>query len=74
MSEVLSVKIPKEIKRRMKQVPVKWSEVIRRAIEDKIREHERAQAVEQFLSTARNAPTINEGTTTSLIRKMREES
>jgi hypothetical protein len=74
MSEVLSVKIPKETKKRMKQVPVKWSEVIRHAIEEKIREHERSQAVDAFLATAKNAPRVPEGMTTRLIRKIREES
>ncbi|HEY4673102.1 MAG TPA: hypothetical protein VIH03_02955 [Nitrososphaerales archaeon] len=74
MSEVLSVKVPKETKRRMKQVPMKWSEIIRRAIEEKLQEYERSKAVENFMDTIKEAPKVPKGTAVSTIRKMREES
>lgn len=74
MSEVLSVKVPKEIKKRMKQVPLKWSEVIREAIQEKLREYERSKAIENFLEVTKDAPKLPAGTSVSIIRKMREES
>ena len=74
MSEVLSVKVPKETKRRMKQVPMKWSEIIRRAIEEKLQEYEKSKAVENFMEAIKDAPKLPKGSAVSTIRKIREES
>ena len=58
----------------MKQVPMKWSEIIRRAIEEKLQEYERSKVVENFMDTIKEAPKVPKGTAVSTIRKMREES
>lgn len=48
-SAVVSVKVPKRIKEKMRTIDVRWSEVLRKAIELKIKEHERKKAVADFL-------------------------
>ena len=58
----------------MKEVPMKWSEIIRRAIEEKLQEYERSKAVENFMAAIKEAPKLPNGTAVSTIRKMREES
>lgn len=40
----LSIRIPEETKRKMKEVDVDWSDYIRNAIEEKIRETQRKKA------------------------------
>lgn len=74
MSEVLSVKVPKEIKKKMKQVPIRWSEIVRKAIEEKLRDYERVRAVENFANVTKRAPKISKGVSVSTVRKMRKES
>ena len=43
MSELLTVRIPRALKEKMKKYNVNWSEVVRRSIERKIRELDRAE-------------------------------
>ena len=46
MSAKITVRVPLELKRRMERYPdVNWSEVVRRAIEEKLRELEVEQAL-----------------------------
>lgn len=75
-TEVVSVKVPKRVKEKMRSVDVKWSEVLRKAIEVKIKEHERKQAVANFLEfRARSKVPKNKTPYTSetLVRETREE-
>lgn len=44
----LSVRIPEETKKKMKEVDIDWSDYIRRAIEEKIRETRRKKAAESM--------------------------
>ena len=53
---------------------MKWSEIIRRAIEEKLQEYERSKAVENFMAAIKEAPKLPNGTAVSTIRKMRGES
>ncbi|MEM3065357.1 MAG: hypothetical protein QW177_08285 [Candidatus Nitrosotenuis sp.] len=42
---VVSVKVSKRTKKKMHAINIKWSEVLRKAIENKIREYERKQGI-----------------------------
>ncbi|UVS68326.1 hypothetical protein NWT39_10500 [Nitrososphaera viennensis] len=44
----LSVRIPEETKKKMKEVDIDWSEYIRTAIEDKIRESRRKKVADSM--------------------------
>ncbi|MGQ9469709.1 MAG: type II toxin-antitoxin system VapB family antitoxin [Nitrososphaerales archaeon] len=47
-TSVITVKIPKELKERMKEVDVNWSEYIRSTIIKKVEEHELRNASEKL--------------------------
>lgn len=74
---VVSVKVPKLIKAKMRTMDVKWSEVLRKAIELKIKEHERKAAVSDFLEfrTKAKVPKNKSASHSSeaLVRETREE-
>lgn len=73
---VVSVKVPKRIKEKMRSIDIKWSEVLRKAIEAKIKEHERKQAVAGFLEFRTKAKVPKNKTSYTsevLIRQTREE-
>jgi hypothetical protein len=73
---VVSVKVPKRIKEKMRSIDVRWSEVLRKAIEIKIKEHERKQAVANFLEfrTKSKVPKNKTSYTSEvLVRETREE-
>jgi len=74
MQETVSVKVPKEIKKKMKRLPIKWSEVIRKAIEREISVYERKKAVKDLIGFVAEAPKVQKGTSTKIIKEVREES
>jgi len=58
--EVVSIKVPKEIKKLMKRTNVKWSEYLREVIENKIREElakEASKKLDEIKSRAKPVPT-----------------
>ena len=73
---VVSVKVPRRIKEKMRSIDVRWGEVLRKAIEAKIKEHERKQAVAGFLEfrTKSKVPKNKTAYTSEvLVRETREE-
>ena len=74
---VVSVKVPKRIKEKMRSMEgVVWSKVLRKAIETKIREHERKEAVAGFLAFKAKSRTPKNRTVDSsevLVKETREE-
>jgi len=74
MQVAVSFKVPKELKDRMKTIPVRWSAVVREAIEREIARHERQEAVRGLLKLAEQAPSVPPGTVAKALREMREEA
>lgn len=73
MQETVSVKVPKDLKKKMKKLPIKWSEVIRKTIEREISIYERRKVVKDLLGLASSAPKVPKGTSTKIIKEIREE-
>jgi len=48
MSSTFTVRIPRELKEKMKKLPVEWSEEIRRFIEEKVKRLELMGAIEEI--------------------------
>ncbi|MBC7114480.1 MAG: hypothetical protein H5T47_02485, partial [Archaeoglobi archaeon] len=48
MTNVVSFKIPPELKKRMKEIDINWSEEIRKSIEAKIIEYRKKKALEEI--------------------------
>ena len=48
MSSTFTVRIPRELKEKMKKLPVEWSEEVRRFIEEKVKRLELIGAIEEI--------------------------
>ncbi|MGD0494431.1 MAG: hypothetical protein ABSB28_00140 [Candidatus Bathyarchaeia archaeon] len=70
MSETITVRLPRELKEKMKQNPVKWSEEVRRFIEERVSQLELLRALEEIESRAEKRKTRTDST--RLIREDRE--
>ncbi|MGI0087143.1 MAG: CopG family transcriptional regulator [Nitrosotalea sp.] len=73
---VISVKVSRRTKEKMLAMNIKWSEVLRKTIEAKIKERERRQGIEDFLEfRAKSKVPKNRTSHTSevLARQTREE-
>jgi hypothetical protein len=69
--EVVSFRVPKEIKEEMKKVDINWSEEIRKFIERKLREYARKEAlreIDSFLAELR----AERGTASKYVREDRD--
>ena len=72
---VVSVKVPKAIKEKMKKYgSVNWPEEIRRAIMAKIEEVERIQAVEEAIKLLEAIPPAPSGAAEALVREDRDSN
>ncbi len=71
-TEVVSFRIPRELRERMKNVDVNWSEEIRKFIEAKVREHMRKRALEEIDSMLERLPAAERGTAAKYVREDRE--
>ncbi len=71
LSVKITVRVPKELKKRMEKYRyINWSEVIRRAIEAKIREEEIKRAIEIMDEIASKAKPSRD--TSEIIREFRD--
>ncbi len=52
-SEILTIRVPKELKEKMRKLNINWSEEIRLFIERKIRSHELLQALTEIRCKAK---------------------
>lgn len=69
---VVSVRIPKEIKEKMKKYDVNWSEEIRRAIAERISEIERMKAAEEISKMIERLPRAEAGFSAKSVREDRD--
>ncbi len=74
MSTVLSIRIPRELKEKMKTLgkDVNWSSEIRRFIEARIRELERRKVLEEAHTIIEKLPKTPRGTAQKYVREDRD--
>ena len=70
LSEVITVRVPRELKKRMKRFENGWSEEIRAFIEERVRQLELMELIEEIASDPRRP--VVKGDSTPLIREDRE--
>ncbi|MCD6088123.1 hypothetical protein J7K07_00165 [Candidatus Bathyarchaeota archaeon] len=71
MSSTFTIRIPRELKERMKKLPVKWSEEIRLFIEERVKHLELIRTIEDVeLRAERRRLRVD---STRLIREDREQ-
>lgn len=72
--EVISFRIPKELKKSVKELEINWSEEVRRFIEDKVKEYKRKRALEEIDSMLKNVPPSEKGTASRYVREDRDSN
>jgi hypothetical protein len=74
VSDVLSVRIPRDVKRKMELFKdvVDWNEEIRRFLESRVDELYRVRVVGEVRKVIEKLPEVPEGTATSYVREDRD--
>ncbi|ASJ09167.1 hypothetical protein A3L11_07965 [Thermococcus siculi] len=71
---VISVRIPDELKAKMKELDVNWSEEIRRFIEKKIREEEKEKTLREMHELLAGGTPAEKGTAAKYVRDDRDSN
>ena len=73
MSTVVCVRVPRELKERMKKLKsVNWSELIRKFIEDVVSRYEAEEVLRKIEEDLKDVPELPPGTVSGWIRLDRE--
>jgi len=73
MSTVVCVRVPRELKERMKKLKsVNWSELIRKFIEDAVSRYEAEEVLKKIEEDLKDVPELPPGTVSGWIRLDRE--
>ena len=72
--EVVSFRIPRELKKKMKDVDINWSEEIRKFIEAKVREYRKKKTLEEIDMMLANLPKTEKGTARKYVREDRDSN
>ena len=70
MSSTFTVRIPQELKEKMKELPAEWSEEVRNFIEERVKHLELTKTIEEIEMRAKKRQLTVDSTT--LIREDRE--
>jgi hypothetical protein len=70
--EVISFRIPEELKQRLKEVDLNWSEEVRQFIEARVREYKREKALKEIDALLKDMPRLESGTASRYVREDRE--
>ncbi len=71
---VISVRIPDELKAKMKELDVNWSEEIRRFIERRIREEDKEKALRKMHELLTGGTPAERGTGRKYVREDRDSN
>ena len=76
MSDVLSIRIPREIKRKMESLKglVDWNEEIRKFLESRVDELYRRKVIEEVRRIIESLPETPRGTATAYVRDDRDSN
>jgi len=74
VSNVVSFRIPPELKKRMKEIDINWSEEIRKFIEAKSREYRKKKALEEINAMLSNLSGAEKGTAEKYVREDRDSN
>lgn len=69
--KIVAVRVPEEIKKRMKEVPEDWSEYLRKTIEMRIHQEEQKKILQEVKTLLKKIPKSPEGTAAKSIREDR---
>lgn len=72
MSEVISIRIPRELKEKMKKVDIDWASFIRGVVEEKVRE-ERKKSAKKLMDESRRKTRGVKFDSVEVVRNLRDE-
>lgn len=72
--DVISVRVPKELKKMMKEININWSEEIRKFIEKKVKEYRKLKALEEIDTMLSDIPEVKAGTAKDYVRDDRDSN
>lgn len=72
MSEVISIRISKKLKEEMKEIDVDWARIVRKTIEETVREERRKRAIE-VMDASRARTRGLKFDSTEVVRRLRDE-
>ena len=72
--EIVSFRVPKKLKEKMKEVDVNWSEEVRGFIERKVKEYMRKKALDEIETMLSGLPPAKKGTAESYVREDRDSN
>jgi hypothetical protein len=70
--KIVAVRVPEEIKKKMKEVPEDWSKFLRHAIEDRIQKEEQKKILKDIDRIMAGIPRPPRGTGAKSIREDRD--
>ena len=71
-SEVITIKVPKELKKQMKQLNINWSQYIRESIQQKVDQQKRKEAFLRLDQIRAKAKPVSNNELVGWIREDRE--
>ena len=76
MSDVFSIRVPREVKRKMESLKdlVDWNEEIRKFLESRVDELYRRKVIEEVRRIIENLPETPRGTVTAYVREDRDSN
>ena len=69
---VVSFRVPKELKKKMKGVNANWSKRVRHYLEVEVNRHRRNKILDEIEASMKDVPEIKAGTAAKLIREDRD--
>ncbi|MCD6222279.1 MAG: hypothetical protein J7K12_01155 [Thermoplasmata archaeon] len=72
--EVISFRVPKNLKEEMKKIKVDWSEEMRKFIERKIRSYRKEQSIKKIDLIIKSLPKTKKGTAEKYMREDRDSN
>ncbi len=70
--EVISFRIPKDLKQQLKEVDLNWSAEVRGFVEARVRDYKREKALKEIDALLKDVPRPESGTASRYVREDRE--
>ena len=72
--DVISFRLPKELKENMKEIDINWSKEMRKFIERTVRDYKKEQSIKKIDSMLKILPRTNKGTASKYVREDRDSN
>ena len=72
--DVISFRLPKELKENMKEIDINWSKEMRKFIERTVRDYKKEQSIKKIDSMLKILSRTNKGTASKYVREDRDSN